>query len=74
MSPASEEARSPDERGALYRTAGTAGGLFLLGLRVRRDVVVRFLVWDSTMVGAVPQTVSATSRAMRILRENIFRR
>jgi hypothetical protein len=74
ISPASDDARSPEERGALYRTAGTAGGLFLLGRRERRVVVVFLLVWDSATVGAAPHTVSATSRAMRIFLENIFRR
>jgi hypothetical protein len=50
---------------------GTAGGLGL-GRRARRLVVVLFGVCDSMMVGVAPQTVSATSIAIRIFRENIF--
>jgi hypothetical protein len=68
--PASVDATSAELLGAVYRTTGTTGALGLFARR--RVVVVLFFVCASAIVGAAPQTVSATSMAIWILRENIY--
>jgi hypothetical protein len=70
VSPLSVEARSAAVRGVLYFTVGTGGGLFRLGRRTR--LVVLLAVCDCMGAGVALLTVSATRRATRIFRENIF--